>query len=60
MSASQIKARLESLHRQYKAGNIGWRNYAQAGEQLFGLLVELTEIVAQMEEAKAKENKADG
>ena len=55
MTAEQIKAKLESLHRQYESGNIGWRNYKQAAEQLFNLLIELTELVAQLE-CKLKEN----
>jgi hypothetical protein len=56
MTASQIKASLESLHNSYKAGNIGWRNYKQAAERLFGLMVELAEIVDRLE-TKSKETK---
>lgn len=51
-STQQIKARLESLRRQYEDGNIGWSNYKQAIEKLFDLLIQLVGNVAELE-AKA-------
>ena len=50
MTATQIAAQLETLHQEYKQGDIGMWNYKQPIEKLFELCVALAQSVAALEQ----------
>ena len=56
MNSSQIKEQLESMKRQYDAGNIGWSNYKTMINRIFGLLLNLVENVIELERKKENLN----